>query len=73
MHIIDVQSVVERTTVNAHTTARTGTQLKFSVSCHLHTVAESQFAEVDEEHFGEDVHVAGEGHHEEEDTKGDGV
>ena len=73
LYVIDVQRVVEWATVYAHATARAGAQLELGIAGHLHTVAQPQLAEVDEEHFGEDVHVAGERQHQEEYTEGDGV
>ena len=73
LHIDYTKFPVHRATVDANTATRAGAEFKHSVSRLLVAVAHSQLAEIDEEHLGEDVHIARERHQAEEGAQSDGV
>ena len=72
LHIHNAEVLVERAAVDAHTATRAGAELEFGEPRHLDALLDAQFAEIDEEDFREDVHIARERQQQEENAEGDG-
>ena len=73
LYILNIQIIIQRTSIYADAATRAGTQFEFGITRRLLMLLHSQLAEIDEEHLCEDVHVTRERHRHKESAQGDGI